>query len=73
MLNQTLSRLYSPYSFPVDHKPMGPNPLIVGAATWEIETVVQEAQGIHPDPGTGLPYSLFVPEEVRSQVLQRGH
>ena len=27
----------------------------------------------HPDPGTGPPTRLFVPEEVRSQVLQWGH
>ena len=70
MLNQTLSRLYSPDSFPVDPEPMVLNPQLIRAATWKIETIVQETQGIHPDPGTGPPYSLFVLEEVQSQLLQ---
>lgn len=46
-----------------------PVPLIVGAATCEIETIVQEAQCSHPDPGTSPPNRLFMLEEVQSKVL----
>lgn len=38
-----------------------------------LEILVHLAQSRQPDPGTGPPNSLFVPEVVRSQVLQRAH
>lgn len=39
----------------------------------EIERVVREAQTTQPDPGNGPHNCLFVPEAVRTQVLQWGH
>ncbi|KAK7922179.1 hypothetical protein WMY93_009081 [Mugilogobius chulae] len=46
---------------------------LLGAVGWEIERVVQEAQRTQPDPGNGPPGCLFVPDSVRSKVLQWGH
>ena len=51
----TLSRLYSPDATTADPKPVLPSPQIIGAATWEIENTVWEAQARQPDPGTGPP------------------
>ena len=45
----------------------------MGAASWEIESVVKEAQKDVPDPGGGPPTRLLIPPTVRSQVLQWGH
>uniref|UniRef100_A0AAQ4R7X3 Gypsy retrotransposon integrase-like protein 1 n=1 Tax=Gasterosteus aculeatus aculeatus TaxID=481459 RepID=A0AAQ4R7X3_GASAC len=68
----SLSRIYSPSS-PQDTDPIIPSTCVVGAASWEIESVVKEAQEVVPDPGGGPPARLFVPPAVRSQVLQWGH
>lgn len=65
-----LSRIYSSDTLPTDPKPIMPATRIMGATTWEIESIVQTAQRTHPDPDTGPPNRLFVPEKVRSQVLQ---
>ncbi|KAK7878028.1 hypothetical protein WMY93_031309 [Mugilogobius chulae] len=46
---------------------------MVGAVHWEIEKTVREAQRSQPDPGNGPPNCLFVPDSVRSKVLQWGH
>lgn len=46
---------------------------MVGAVTWEIETLVRQAQDTDPDPGTGLPGWLFVPTFVRARVIQWAH
>ena len=45
----------------------------MAAVTWEIEAQVRQAQATQPDPGTGPPDRLFVPDSVRSQVLQWAH
>ncbi|XP_050924947.1 uncharacterized protein LOC108874699 [Lates calcarifer] len=50
-----------------------PSSCVVGAARWEIEQLVQEALSDHPTPEGGPPNRLFVPEPVRSPVLQWGH
>ena len=48
-------------------------PYLVGSVQWEIERVVRNAQLSQPDPGGGPRNTLFVPESVRTQVLQWGH
>lgn len=68
-----LSFLHSDDTLPTDPEPIMPFPQIIGATTWEIETIIQTAQSTHPDPGTGPPNHLFVLEEFRSQVLKWGH
>ncbi len=69
----TLSRLHSPATSSGEPETIIPATCIVGAASWDIEAVVKEAQKTQPDPGTGPPNRLFVPEAIRSQVLQWGH
>lgn len=44
-----------------------PSSCVVAAEQWDIESLVKAA---YPGPGTGPPDLLFVPETVRSQVLQ---
>lgn len=46
---------------------------LLGSVHWEIERLVQEAQRTQPDPGNGPRNCLFVPDAVRTQVLQWGH
>lgn len=46
---------------------------IVGAITWNIEREVREALVTQPDPGTGPPGRLFVPQSVRPSVLSWAH
>lgn len=50
-----------------------PSTCFVGAITWEIESLIKQAQRQQPDPGRGPPNTLFVPDSVRSQVLQWAH
>ena len=45
----------------------------MGVLSWEVEAVVRDARVQHPDPGNGPPNRLYVPEPVRSRVLQWGH
>lgn len=48
--------------------PILPSSCVVGAS-WEIESLVKEAQQTQPDPGNSPPNRLFVPDSDRSQVL----
>ncbi|KAJ0019171.1 hypothetical protein NQD34_006740 [Periophthalmus magnuspinnatus] len=50
-----------------------PPSCVVAAVHWEIEDTIQEAQTNDPDPGNGPPGKLFVPDSVRSQVLEWVH
>lgn len=50
-----------------------PSSCVVGAARWEIEQVVQEAQGDLLTPVNCPPDRMFVPPSARSPVLQWGH
>ena len=52
---------------------LSPSCLKVAAVTWEMESLVWEAQVTEPDPGNGPPNRLFVPSSVRSQVMVWGH
>ena len=68
-----LARLYSaedPCRVP---EPILPPSCLVATLTWEIESAVLQAQGQQPDPGTGPPNRLFVPDSVRSRVLTWAH
>lgn len=62
-------------SDPVDEAPVPilPPSCILGAAYWEVEEKVREAQQCALDPGGCPPNWLFVPEGVRSEVLQWAH
>lgn len=68
-----LSRQFSPTDALECGDTILPPTCVVASITWEIESAVREAQRDQPDPGTGPPNRLFVPDSVRSQVLQWGH
>ncbi|KAI3359008.1 hypothetical protein L3Q82_015392 [Scortum barcoo] len=46
---------------------------VIAALNWDIEAPIQQAQQQQPDPGGGPPGCTFVPDSVRSQVLQWAH
>ena len=50
-----------------------PQNLVVGAVTWRIEEEVMAALRTQPGPDNGPPGRLFVPESLRSAVLQWSH
>uniref|UniRef100_A0AAQ4RV13 Gypsy retrotransposon integrase-like protein 1 n=1 Tax=Gasterosteus aculeatus aculeatus TaxID=481459 RepID=A0AAQ4RV13_GASAC len=50
-----------------------PRSLVVGAVVWRIEEEVKTALRSQPGPGNGPPGRLFVPEPLRSAVLQWAH
>ena len=50
-----------------------PGPCVVAALTWDVEQQVQEALRNQPGPSACPADRLFVPENLRSQVLQWGH
>lgn len=68
-----LSRQFSITGEDSDPEPVLPAACVIGAISWEIERLIQEAQENEQDPGTGPPGRLFVPSAVRSQVLQWAH
>ncbi len=68
-----LSRIFDISDRPVSPECIIPERLVVSAVTWEIESKVRTAlEGVMPPPGcpTGR---LFVPEGLRSNVIQWGH
>ena len=68
-----LSRLHQPMEdIPSPDTILQPS-CVVAAISWEIEAAVRGAQRDQPDPGNGPANRLFVPDSVRSQVLQWVH
>lgn len=68
-----LSRQFASEDSPGEPEPILPRACFVSTLTWEIESLVRQAQAQQPDPGNGPPNNLFVPDSVRSQVLQWAH
>lgn len=68
-----LSRQFSVADSPEIIDCILPPSCVVAAITWEIESIVKGAQKSEPGPGNGPPTCLYVPQAVRSQVLQWGH
>lgn len=68
-----LSRQFSSEEAPSTPDTILPASCVVAAVTWEIESIIRDAQQAQPDPGNGPPNRLFVPDSARSQVLQWGH
>ena len=50
-----------------------PSKVVIGAITWDIEDKVKQGQADHPVPSACPVNRLFVPANLRSQVLQWGH
>ena len=68
-----LSRLYSPENPGTGPETILPPTCLIATLTWEVESAVRLAQRQQPDPGTGPPNRLFVPDTVRSRVLVWAH
>ncbi|KAJ8333220.1 hypothetical protein SKAU_G00421160 [Synaphobranchus kaupii] len=68
-----LSCIFSLPSSPADPEPILPASCVVAAVSWEIEEIVRAAQTSQPDPRSNPNSSLFVPDSVRSQVLEWVH
>ncbi len=66
------------YQLSFEEAPASPDTIlstscVVGALTWEIESMIHETQREEPDPGDGPPNNLFIPQSASSQVLQWSH
>ncbi|KAM3850576.1 A disintegrin and metalloproteinase with thrombospondin motifs 14-like [Diretmus argenteus] len=70
---EALSRQHSPADHRTAQDTILPAGLVVAQLSWGIEKVVRDAQQQQPDPGNGPTNRLFVPDSVRSQVLQWAH
>uniref|UniRef100_A0A674P365 Gypsy retrotransposon integrase-like protein 1 n=1 Tax=Takifugu rubripes TaxID=31033 RepID=A0A674P365_TAKRU len=68
-----LSRQFASEPGEMDPDPILPLSCILGAASWQVEERVREAQQSAPDPGGCPPNRLFVPVAVRSEVLHWAH
>ena len=68
-----LSRLYFPENPSTGPENILPPTCIIGTLTWEVESAVRLVQRQQPDPSTGPPNRLFVPDAVRSRVLVWAH
>ena len=68
-----LSRLYSSEDCSSNPYSILPSGRFIAQLSWGIEKVVRDAQLLQPDPGNGPANCLFVPDSVRSQVLQWIH
>ncbi len=69
----SLSRIFDPSERPSTPECLLPETLVVSTLTWEVKSRVRMAlEGVTPPPG-GPPNRLFVPEGLRSDVIQWGH
>uniref|UniRef100_A0A674MFK3 Gypsy retrotransposon integrase-like protein 1 n=1 Tax=Takifugu rubripes TaxID=31033 RepID=A0A674MFK3_TAKRU len=68
-----LSRQFASEPGEMDPDPILPLSCILGAASWQVEERVREAQQSAPDPGGCPPNRLFIPGAVRSEVLHWAH
>ncbi|CAM4619083.1 unnamed protein product [Leuciscus chuanchicus] len=69
----SLSRIFDRSDRPSTPECILPETLIISTLTWEVESKVKTAlQGVTPPVG-GPPNRLFVPEGLRSDVIQWGH
>ncbi|MEO1413559.1 MAG: reverse transcriptase family protein, partial [Bacteroidota bacterium] len=68
-----LSRQHPKEAVAEEPSPILPEGKVVGRVAWGVETIVRNALRNHPAPRGTPPGRLFVPELVRSRVLQWGH
>lgn len=68
-----LSRQFEPSEKPCCPEPIVPGSRIVAPILWDLESSIRKAHQQHPDPGNGPSGSLFVPNSMRSDVLQWAH
>ena len=68
-----LSRLFDPKPKTKQTEPILPLNCVVGAVTWPIENEVKQANGGAPSPRGCPDNRLFVPSELRPQVIHWAH
>lgn len=68
-----LSRQFSPTPDDQKEETILPSSCVVAAVTWDILQKVTNAQSRQPDPGGGPPGRTFVPDSVRTAVLEWAH
>uniref|UniRef100_A0A671TP74 Gypsy retrotransposon integrase-like protein 1 n=1 Tax=Sparus aurata TaxID=8175 RepID=A0A671TP74_SPAAU len=68
-----LSRLFDPEPKAKEPETILPLTCVVGAVTWPIETEVKQANGGAPSPSGCPDNRLFVPPELRPQVIHWAH
>ena len=68
-----LSRLFSPQPVATEPEPILPLNHVVGAVTWPIEAEVKQATGETPPPSGCPDNRLFVPVNLRPQVIHWTH
>lgn len=67
------SRLYDPEPAAIEPEAILPPSCVVGAVTWQIEKEVKQANGEAPPPCGCLANRLFVPTNLRPQVIHWAH
>jgi len=69
-----LSRMFGREDGPIDSpEPIIPKSCVVTAVSLRIEEEVKEAQQTQPDPGNGPLGRLYIPDSVKTSVLQWAH
>ena len=68
-----LSRRFSPYEKPQEPDTILPPHCVLGAAQFDIESIMTAAQVNEAGPSQCPNNRLYVPSAVRPQVLQWGH
>ena len=68
-----LSRIYDPEPVAKEPEPILPLNCVVGVVTWQIEQEVKQANGETPPPSGCPEHRLFVPVDLRPQVIHWAH
>ena len=68
-----LSRQFQSDSGPTLLESILPSKVVMCVVTWDIEDKVKQGQADHPGPSACPVNRLYVPVNLRSQVLQWGH
>ena len=73
MKPDVLSRLFDPEPVAKEPEPLLPLSCVVGAVTWQIEKAIKLANGVAPPPSGCPENKLFVPADLRPQVIHWAH
>ena len=68
-----LSRQFQSEDSPSQPEGILSSACVIGAVTWEVENKVKRSHTEHPTPSACPENRLFVPDSLRSEVLQWGH
>uniref|UniRef100_A0A3B5QD67 Gypsy retrotransposon integrase-like protein 1 n=1 Tax=Xiphophorus maculatus TaxID=8083 RepID=A0A3B5QD67_XIPMA len=68
-----LSRIYAPDDSNKTPAPILPPSCTVATVTWDIESIIRQAQQSEPDPGTGPTNKTYVPTTARAKLIHWIH